>query len=170
MHSDPLQNVVHGNRKVKPCHTKQGGGATGGKVLGDDVDMENIATTDAAGPGFVVYKTFVYDRVETNTGNGYDIKSGKFTAPESGHYVFHTSTTAYDKSYSIIEIVKNNKLVDVALADANDHNDRAAASTMTILSLAKGDTVLVRAGAYYSGYYLETSQYTRMSFSGFKLA
>lgn len=102
------------------------------------------------------YKTFVYDRVETNTGNGYDIKSGKFTAPESGHYVFHTSTTAYDKSYSIIEIVKNNKLVDVALADANDHNDRAAASTMTILSLAKGDTVLVRAGAYYSGHYLET--------------
>lgn len=116
------------------------------------------------------YKTFVYDRVETNTGNGYDIKSGKFTAPESGHYVFHTSTTAFDKSYSIIEIVKNNKLVDVALADANDHNDRAAASTMTILSLAKGDTVLVRAGAYYSGHYLETSQYTRMSFSGFKLA
>lgn len=89
------------------------------------------------------YKTFVYDRLETNTGNGYDIKSGKFTAPESGHYVFHTSTTAYDKSYSVIEIVKNNKLVDVALADANDHNDRAAASTMTILSLAKGDTVLV---------------------------
>lgn len=78
--------------------------------------------------------------------------------------------SAYDKSYSIIEIVKNNKLVDVALADANDHNDRAAASTMTILSLAKGDTVLVRAGAYYSGHYLETSQYTRMSFSGFKLA
>lgn len=29
-------------------------------------------------------------RVETNAGNGYDVRSGKFTAPESGIYVFHT--------------------------------------------------------------------------------
>lgn len=25
---------------------------------------------------------FVYDRVETNYGNGYDVQSGNFTAPE----------------------------------------------------------------------------------------
>lgn len=33
------------------------------------------------------YKTFVYDRVETNAGSGYDVNSGKFTAPERGLYV-----------------------------------------------------------------------------------
>lgn len=33
------------------------------------------------------YKTFVYDRVETNAGSGYDVNCGKFTAPERGLYV-----------------------------------------------------------------------------------
>lgn len=116
------------------------------------------------------YKTLVYDSVETNNGNAYDAKSGKFTAPESGLYVFHTSTTARDKSHSIIEIVKNGQVKDVSWADAMDHNDRAVASTMTILNLTKGDVVLVRVGVSFGGNVLESNQYTRMSFSGFKLS
>lgn len=92
------------------------------------------------------YKTFVYDRVETNAGSGYDVNSGKFTAPERGLYVFHTSTTAYDRSYSTIEVVKNGQVKDITIADAMDHDDRAVASTMTILSLIKGDIVFVRVG------------------------
>lgn len=116
------------------------------------------------------HKTLVYDRVETNAGKGYDARSGQFTAPESGAYVFHTSTTAYDKSHSIIEVVKNGQVKDIGWADAMDHIDRAVASTMTILSLTKGDVVLVRVGLLYAGKYLESNQYTRMSFSGFRLS
>uniref|UniRef100_K1RYH6 Complement C1q-like protein 4 n=1 Tax=Magallana gigas TaxID=29159 RepID=K1RYH6_MAGGI len=95
------------------------------------------------------YKTIVYDSVETNNGKAYDARSGKFTAPESGLYVFHTSTTALDKSHSIIEIAKNGQVKDVSWADAMDHNDRAVASTMSILNLTKGDVVLVRVGVHY---------------------
>lgn len=115
------------------------------------------------------YKTLVYERVKTNAGNGYDVRSGKFTAPESGIYVFHTSTAAYDKSYSTIEVVKNGEVKDVAFSDAMDHTDRAAALSMTILSLTKGEIVFVRVGISYGGNKLESYSYNRMSFSGFKL-
>lgn len=116
------------------------------------------------------YKTFVYDRVETNAGSGYDVNSGKFTAPERGLYVFHTSTTAYDRSYSTIEVVKNGQVKDITIADAMDHDDRAVASTMTILRLIKGDIVFVRVGVAFRGRYLESNGLTKMSFSGFKLS
>lgn len=116
------------------------------------------------------YKTFVYDRVETNVGNGYNVQTGNFTAPESGIYVFHTTTAAFDKSHSTIEIVANGQVKDITWADAMDHNDRAVASSMTVLSLTEGDVVYVRVGLLFAGNYLESNQYTRMSFSGFKLA
>ena len=114
------------------------------------------------------HKAFVYDRIETNAGNAYNSATGKFTAPGEGMYVFHTTTPAYDKSWSTIEIVKNGAVKDIGFADAMDHNDRALSSTMTILSLKKGDVIHVRAG-YYGGHMLESNQYVRMSFSGFKL-
>ncbi|XP_061181192.1 complement C1q-like protein 4 [Saccostrea echinata] len=118
---------------------------------------------------FSKHKTFVYDRVETNIGNGYDARSGKFTAPESGVYVFHSSTTAHNKSHCTVEIVQNSAVKDIAWADAIDHNDRASASTMTILNLKKGDIVNTRVGVTYGGNFMESDIYTRMSFSGFKL-
>ncbi|XP_061180510.1 complement C1q-like protein 4 [Saccostrea echinata] len=118
---------------------------------------------------FSKYKIFVYDRVETNIGNGYDAKSGKFIAPESGVYVIHTTTVAFDRSYSIIEIVQNGVIRDVGLADAYNHSDRASSSTLTILNLKKGDVVNTRVGSSYGGHYLESNTWARMSFSGFKL-
>ena len=114
------------------------------------------------------HKAFVYDRIETNAGNAYNSATGKFTAPGEGMYVFHTTTPANDKSWSTIEIVKNGAVKDIGFADAGHHNDRALSSTMTILSLKKGDVIHVRAG-YYGGHMLESNQYVRMSFSGFKL-
>ena len=34
-------------------------------------------------------KTVVYNRVDLNVGNGYDVKNGVFTAPVAGLYVFN---------------------------------------------------------------------------------
>ena len=115
------------------------------------------------------HKAFVYDRIETNAGNAYNSATGKFTAPGDGMYVFHTTTTAFNKSYCTIEVVKNGVVKDIGIADAGDHDDRALSSTMTILSLKKGDVVHVRAGIY-GGNYVESDQYARMTFSGFRLA
>ena len=115
------------------------------------------------------HKAFVYDRIETNAGNAYNSTTGKFIAPGDGMYVFHTTTTAFNKSYCTIEVVKNGVVKDIGIADAGDHDDRALSSTMTILSLEKGDVVHVRVGLLYGGYYLESNQYVRMTFSGFKM-
>lgn len=114
--------------------------------------------------------TFVYDRVETNVGNGYDVRSGNFTAPENGVYVFHTSSTSYDKSYCSVEVVKNGQIKDITFADSAEHDIRAMASSLTILSLTKGDIVHTRVGEEKGGSHFESNRYNRMSFSGFKLA
>ncbi|XP_062598472.1 complement C1q-like protein 4 [Saccostrea cucullata] len=115
------------------------------------------------------HKIFVYDRVETNIGNGYDVKSGTFTAPENGVYVIHTTTFSNDKSHSVIEVVKNGVVKDVAYADSGHHDDVASTSTLTILNLKKGDVLNTRAGPGYGGQLLVSNKYARMSFSGFKL-
>lgn len=87
-----------------------------------------------------------------------------------GLYMFHTTTTSYNKTHSSIEVVENGLVKDVAWADSMSQDDRAVASTMTILNLTKGDIVLIKMGEAYAGNYLESNQYTRMSFSGFKLS
>ncbi|XP_061176134.1 complement C1q-like protein 4 [Saccostrea echinata] len=115
------------------------------------------------------HKIFVYDRVETNIRNGYNAKSGKFIAPQSGVYVIHTTTVSYDKSASVIEIVQNGVVKDIAFADSGDHKDKDTSSTLTILNLKKGDVVNTGVGSYHGGQILESNTVARMSFSGFKL-
>lgn len=84
--------------------------------------------------------------------------------------MFYTSTTARANSHSIIEVVKNGHVKDICWADAMDHNDKAVASTMTILNLTKGDAVPVRMGVSFGGNVLGSKKYIRMSFSGCKLS
>ncbi|XP_061177315.1 complement C1q-like protein 4 [Saccostrea echinata] len=115
------------------------------------------------------HRIFVYDRVETNIGNGYDAKSGKFIAPESGVYVIHTTTVSYDKSHSVIEVVKHGVIKNIGIADSGNHDDYASTSTLTVLNLKRGDVLNTRVGPGYGGQYLLSNTLARMSFSGFKL-
>ncbi|XP_061181492.1 complement C1q-like protein 3 [Saccostrea echinata] len=116
-----------------------------------------------------VNKTLVYDRVETNIGNGYDVTSGNFVVPENGVYAFHITTVAKDKSHCSVQLVKNDIVKDIGWADAMNHNDRASSSTFTILNVKEGDIVKVRVGTAFAGDILESNQYTRLSFSGFRI-
>lgn len=106
---------------------------------------------------FFKYKIFVYDWVEINIGNGYDIKFGKFIVLESGIYVFYISIVVYDKFYSIIEVVKNGEVKDVMFFDVMDYNDWVVVLLMIILSLMKGEIVFVRVGLVYGGNKLESN-------------
>ena len=114
-------------------------------------------------------KTFVYDRVETNVGNGYDVTTGYFVAPEDGVYAFHVTTVARDKTHCSVELVQNEEIKDIGWADAMDHPDRASASTFTILRVKAGDVIRARVGQAKGGNLLESNQYARLSFSGFKI-
>lgn len=88
----------------------------------------------------VAFFVYMSQNVMINTISKY--KTGNFTAPESGVYVFHTTTAAFDNSHSTIEIVANGQVKDITWADAMDHNDRAVASSMTVLSLTEGDSFM----------------------------
>lgn len=116
-----------------------------------------------------VNKKLVYDRIETNVGNGYHVTTGYFVAPEDGVYAFQVTTVAKDKSCCTVELVKNEVVKDVGWADAMSHYDRASSSTFTVLNLKEGDIVKVRVGPALGGDLLESNQYARLSFSGFKI-
>ena len=115
------------------------------------------------------HQTIIYDSVDLNIGNGYDKKTGKFTTPSSGLYVFHVTTGSLDSSHSIVELVVNNVVKDIGWADSMDHNDRAVSSTATPVTLNEGDVVLARIGEHHGGKVIESNNYIRSSFSGFKL-
>ena len=115
------------------------------------------------------YQTIIYDSVDLNIGNGYDKKTGKFTTPSSGLYVFHITTGSFDISHSIVELVVNNVVKDIGWADSMSHRDRAASSTATPVSLNKGDVVIARIGEKHGGNKIESNKFIRSSFSGFKL-
>ncbi|XP_062598474.1 complement C1q-like protein 2 [Saccostrea cucullata] len=149
------------------CGQRKGTQLTRGS--GKQIAFYAYISSNIQGKTLSKHKIFVYDRVETNIGNGYDATSGKFTAPERGVYVIHTTTFSYNRSCSVIELVKNGVVKDVAYADSGNHDDAASASTLTILNLKKGDVINTRVGVRYGGSYLPSNDFARISFSGFKL-
>lgn len=49
----------------------------------------------------------MYPYVITNTGNGYDTKTGKFTSPRKGTYVFFVTTVSHERFSVYLDIVYN---------------------------------------------------------------
>ncbi|CAC5380237.1 C1QL [Mytilus coruscus] len=88
-------------------------------------------------------QTLVFDKVLTNVGNGYDLQSGKFTAPVKGLYLITATALNFYHVSPTLEIVQNNiSLVDLFL-DGSGHQNSAMTQTL-ILMLNKGDLVWVR--------------------------
>lgn len=52
--------------------------------------------------------TLMFDVIITNVGNGYNPRSGVFTSPGKGTYVFYVSALEYSQQYLGLEIVLNN--------------------------------------------------------------
>ena len=107
-----------------------------------------------------------FDHVISNLGGAYDPHSGIFEAPQKGTYVFHWSTTNEVKSYMNTELFSNGVVYGKAMSDAMDHNDRAVAANLAVISLEKGDQVWIRSGTWHSGK-IQGDNYS--TFSGYKL-
>lgn len=114
-------------------------------------------------------KVIAYDMVDLNIGNGYNKNTGKFTAPSDGLYLFHVSTGVYDGSRVAVELVLNGVIKDIGFPDSYDISVRSQVSTVTPLSLKKGDIVCVRMGNVNRGHYIESNSIIRTSFSGVKI-
>ena len=107
-----------------------------------------------------------FDNVVSNVGGAYDSTSGIFEAPQKGTYVFHWAITNEEHSYMNTELFSNGVIYGKAMSDAMNHDDRAVAANLAILTLQKGDQVWIRAGTWHSGK-IQGDNYC--SFSGYKL-
>ncbi|XP_048768990.1 heavy metal-binding protein HIP-like [Ostrea edulis] len=114
------------------------------------------------------YKTVKFDTVKLNEGSGYDVKTGKFTAPEDGVYSFSWNVLVKSGKVFHTEIVKNGNIIAYNYADGNIAKSGSflASSSTVNIKLKKREQVWIRAhsnlGQYIHGY-------AWSYFSGFKL-
>ncbi|XP_055999605.1 complement C1q-like protein 4 isoform X2 [Ostrea edulis] len=104
-------------------------------------------------------QTAIYDGILTNDGNGYDVRTGVFTCPVAGTYMFVVDCQSPKPTW--IHIVLNKKVVaTVHISTANQGASPEQLSRTVILKARKGDHVKVINGAnsgfihkgHYSGF------------------
>ena len=88
--------------------------------------------------------TIVYDAVTTNIGNAYDHKTGFFTAPIPGTYVFFTNCMAVDNTSEETYIVMEDTTVASCYSSRPSSSPSEQGSTMVTLNLQAGQRVWVQ--------------------------
>lgn len=108
--------------------------------------------------------TLVFNAVLSNIGNGYNPKTGVFTAPIDGTYVFYVAAVEYEKQHLRLDILINN--VKKVQLIGHLSADYQTGTNMVVQYLKKGDNVWV-AYKHGKGYYSESIPMT--TFSGFMI-
>ncbi|CAL1526605.1 unnamed protein product [Lymnaea stagnalis] len=108
----------------------------------------------------------VYDTVFANVGGAYDIKTGIFTCPTAGLYVFQFHALSHSSGNMWLELHQNYNYV--ASIWGHIDNEYSAAGNSVILRLAKDDQVFVVAADDTALY--GTAQEIYGTFSGFLIS
>lgn len=124
-------------------------------------------------------KPFIFDAVDTNFGNGYDRKTGIFTAPSNGLYAFswtiHAAGTHHAGSSGqygeMAAVLTQNGVVKGSVyADTEKRWDDASATGFVILAAWKGDKFRIICPATGQGAFYSSNNNGRTSFSGYRIA
>ena len=105
----------------------------------------------------------LFNRVLTNVGNGYDQKTGVFTAPFSGLYTFHLHFMGGVHNDSTdLGLYAGGEVIAVAFAEGENKDDNDQGSCTAVVHLLRGEEVSVK--FYYGNPQIWGSRLT--SFSG----
>lgn len=109
----------------------------------------------------------IYDKIITNSGNGYDPNSGMFTAPSDGLYHFAWTTLAASGKQFCTWLVMNGKPIAKNHPVANHSSDFISASQNVVLKMKKMDKVVIKIVAGHTGQHMQSNDWS--TFSGFKI-
>ena len=86
----------------------------------------------------------IYDKVITNNGNGYDPKTGLFTAPSDGQYFFSWTSLTSPNNYFRSYLTLNDNMIVQNSADARNVNTNITGTQAVILQLHRDDKVCIK--------------------------
>ena len=108
--------------------------------------------------------TLIFNNVISNVGNGYNHRTGVFTAPVAGTYVFYFTAVEYNTQTLGLDIVLNS-VSKVRLLGSNKAGYQTG-TNMVVLTLKRQDRVWVK-HSYGKGYH--THNVPMVTFTGFML-
>ncbi|XP_046365256.1 C1q-related factor-like [Haliotis rufescens] len=95
-------------------------------------------------PDQTTYTPLTFGTILYNSGSGYSSKSGKFTVPESGTYLFWTQIEMYDSNSQMkVWIMSKGLILAAGLVSTDSNIDDATADAQVVKHLTTGDEVWV---------------------------
>nr|KAG5686848.1 hypothetical protein BaRGS_029893 [Batillaria attramentaria] len=155
-----LSTLEHGfhthDTKISGIQQKQAEAAAFSVRFANDDSSHGIPLT--------AHSTLKFDKIIYNLGNGYDTRTGIFTAPVTGVYAFFLNAMSVNSHHALkLQIMKETTWLDIAYAEGGtDVNDQG--STEVTTHIKAGQQVWVR---QYSGDAVRGGYYT--IFTGYLL-
>lgn len=135
---------------------------SGGQTLDKKVAFHARLSTDVT---LGSSQTVIFDDVITNIGSAYDFRTGHFSAPNDGVYFFASTFLKTHRSSSLhLQMMKNNDMISKGHAAPGSYAE--AGSMNAIVSLKRGDTVIVR---HHAGSVIESIHGDWCFFSGYQV-
>ncbi|XP_025076807.1 protocadherin Fat 4-like [Pomacea canaliculata] len=110
----------------------------------------------------------VYDTVFINDGSGYSNKTGTFTCPQTGEFMFEVHTFA--PRNSSVWLTLYHKFIRVRTLEVHAEEDSKADSMTVVLQLTKGDVVYVMSTPGHSSQLFGAPDTIWNTFSGYLLS
>ena len=116
-----------------------------------------------------IHHAIIFNRVQTNVGDGYKGYSGVFTAPSSGVYFFTWTIYSGGNGETKLQIFINDRILGNTYSDTRTTGSFDSDSGSMVVHLNAHDNVFIRAGRDCTTSIISNSYYGISTFAGWKL-